>query len=94
MTVTFEVPDNAKADIPGATHIDNTIRAQTVVRDTNPLYYDTIREFGKLTGVPVLTNTSFNRKGEPIVCSPNEALTMFSSTAMDALAIGPYLVSK
>lgn len=94
MTVTFEVPQSARAEIPGAMHVDNTIRVQTLKREDNPLYYAAISAFGKKTGTPVLTNTSFNRKGEPIVNSPEEALTMFGATDMDALAIGPYLVTK
>ena len=94
MTVTFEVPEFARAEIPGAMHIDNTIRVQTVKREDNPLYYEAIEAFEKKTGTPVLTNTSFNRKGEPIVNTPEEALAMFGATEMDALAIGPYLVTK
>lgn len=94
MTVTFEVPEAVRAEIPGAMHVDNTIRVQTVKREDNPLYYAAIDAFGQKTGTPVLTNTSFNRKGEPIVNSPDEALAMFGATDMDALAIGPYFVTK
>lgn len=94
MTVTFEVPESARREIPGAMHVDNTIRAQTVRREDNPLYYETIAAFASKTGIPVLTNTSFNRKGEPIVNSPDDALAMFAATDMDALAIGSYLVTK
>lgn len=94
MTVTFEVPESARREIPGAMHVDNTIRAQTVRREDNPLYYETIAAFASKTGIPLLTNTSFNRKGEPIVNSPDDALAMFAATDMDALAIGSYLVTK
>lgn len=94
MTVTFEVPEAARAEIPGAMHVDNTIRVQTVRREDNPLYYEAIAAFESKTGTPVLTNTSFNRKGDPIVNSPEDALAMFGATEMDALAIGPYLVTK
>lgn len=94
MTVTFEVPEPARKEIPGAMHIDNTIRVQTVKREDNPLYYEAISAFESKIGTPVLTNTSFNRKGEPIVNSPEDALAMFGATEMDALAIGPYLVIK
>jgi carbamoyltransferase len=94
MTVTFEVPESARAEISGAMHVDNTIRVQTVKREDNPLYYETIAAFESKTGTPVLTNTSFNRKGEPIVNLPEEALAMFGATEMDALAIGSYLVTK
>lgn len=94
MTITFEVPKSTRHEIPGAIHVDNTIRVQTVKSEDNPLFYETIMSFEKKTGTPVLTNTSFNRKGEPIVNSPEDALAMFSATEMDALAIGPYLVTK
>ena len=94
MTVTFDVPVSARAEIPGAMHVDNTIRVQTVKHADNPLYYEVIGAFDRKTGIPVLTNTSFNRKGEPIVNTPEEALAMFGATDMDALAIGPYLVTK
>ncbi|MBF0293400.1 MAG: hypothetical protein HQK86_14720, partial [Nitrospinae bacterium] len=94
MTVTFETPESARAEIAGAMHVDNTIRVQTVKREDNPLYYEAISAFERITGIPVLTNTSFNRKGEPIVNSPEDALDMFGATDMDALAIGPYLVTK
>jgi len=94
MTVTFEVPEAMRKEIPGAMHVDNTIRVQTVKREDNPLYYEAISAFESKTGTPVLTNTSFNRKGEPIVSTAEEALAMFGATSMDALAIGPYLVTK
>jgi len=94
MTVTFEVPEDARADIPGAMHVDDTIRVQTLKREDNPRYYDLIAAFDELTGVPVLTNTSFNRKGEPIVNTPEDALEMFMATDMDAVAIGGFLVEK
>lgn len=94
MTVTFEVPEAVRNEIPGAMHVDNTIRVQTVKSEDNPLYFEAISAFESRTGIPVITNTSFNRKGEPIVNSPEEALDMFAVTDMDALAIGPYLVIK
>lgn len=94
MTITFDVPKEAWKDIPGSMHVDNTIRVQTVKRKDNPLYYDVIKEFGRLSGVSVLNNTSLNRKGEPIINSPSEALDMFINTGLDALAIGPYLLRK
>lgn len=94
MTVTFEVPESARNEIPGAMHVDNTIRVQTVRSEDNPLYFEAISAFESRTGIPVITNTSFNRKGEPIVNSPEEAFNMFLATDMDALAIGPYLVTK
>jgi carbamoyltransferase len=69
--------------VPAVTHADGTARIQTVRRAQNPLYYRLIEEFGKLTGVPVLLNTSFNVRGEPIVCTPAEAFNSFSHTDMD-----------
>jgi carbamoyltransferase len=94
MTVTFDVPEDVQHEIPGAMHVDGTIRAQTVRREDNPLYYDLIEAVERKTGVAVVTNTSFNRKGEPIVNTPQQALDMFMATDMDALAIGIYLVQK
>jgi carbamoyltransferase len=66
---------------------------QTVAREHTPLYWNLIHTFGELTGVPVVLNTSFN-ENEPIVCAPEEAISCFARTRMDALAIGPYLVEK
>jgi carbamoyltransferase len=94
MTVTFDVPEDVQHEIPGAMHVDNTIRAQTVRQEDNPLYYDLIACVERITGVAVVTNTSFNRKGEPIVNTPGQALEMFMATDMDALAIGGFLVQK
>jgi carbamoyltransferase len=79
--------------IPAVTHVDGTGRLQTVDRETAPLYWQVIKEFEKLTGVPVVLNTSFN-ENEPIVCKPEEAVECFLRTKMDALVIGNYLVKK
>jgi len=83
-----------RSDIPAVTHIDYSARVQTVSRDVNPDYYDLIREFEKLTGCPVVVNTSFNVRGEPIVCTPKDAHTCFMRTHIDALVMGPYLLHK
>ena len=80
--------------IPAVTHVDGTGRLQTVSKDTNPLYYDLINEFYKITKVPVIVNTSMNVMGEPIVTSPDQAFKMWASTEMDDLVMGNYLVSK
>jgi carbamoyltransferase len=80
--------------IPAVCHADRTARVQTVRRETNPRYYDLLKAFGARTGVPVLVNTSFNVRGEPIVCTPRDALTAFFSTPLDALVVGPFLVEK
>lgn len=86
-------PEKAKV-IPAARHDDGTARVQTVSREGNPRFYDLIAEFGRQTGVPMLLNTSFNRRGEPVVCSPEEALRVYLETDMDALAMGNFLLEK
>ena len=83
-----------KSGIPAVTHLDGSARIQTVSWKQNPLYYDVINEFYKKTGVPVLINTSFNRRGEPIVCTPQNALDCFLGTNIDNLAIGSFLLDK
>jgi carbamoyltransferase len=80
--------------IPSVTHVDGSARIQTVDRETNPLFHDLIAEFGRLTGVPVLINTSFNVRGEPIVCSPTDAYRCFVQTGMDVLVMGSFLLDK
>jgi carbamoyltransferase len=67
---------------------------QTVRREQNPLYYDLLRAFQRRTGVPVLVNTSFNTRGEPIVCSPRDAVECFWTSPLDALVIGSFLLEK
>jgi carbamoyltransferase len=83
-----------RSDIPAVTHIDYSARIQTVDRDTNPDYYDLIREFESRTGCSVLVNTSFNVRGEPIVCTPADAFQCFMRTHIDYLVLGPFLLSK
>jgi carbamoyltransferase len=80
--------------IPAVTHVDGTGRLQSVMRRGNELYYRLIEEFERKTGVPVVLNTSFNLRGEPIVHRPEEALADFLGTGMDALFLGPYLLEK
>ena len=87
-------PVKKPENIPAVTHVDGTGRLQTVSKETNPLYYDLINEFYKITQVPVIVNTSMNVMGEPIVTSPNQAFKMWDSTEMDNLVMGNYLVSK
>jgi carbamoyltransferase len=86
-------PDRA-ARIPAVRHVDGTARIQTVARRHDPLFHALLRAFGERTGVPVLINTSFNTRGAPIVCTPRDALESFCTTALDALAIGPFLLEK
>jgi carbamoyltransferase len=83
-----------RSDIPAVTHIDYSARIQTVDHEVNPDYYDLIREFEARTGCPVLVNTSFNVRGEPIVCTPADAFQCFMRTHIDYLVLGPFLLSK
>jgi carbamoyltransferase len=78
--------------LPAVTHVDGTARVQTVRRDQNPLFYDLIRAFGALSGVPVVVNTSFNLRGEPIVCTPEQAFNTFAHTDLDDLVLGDALI--
>ncbi|MCY2961859.1 MAG: carbamoyltransferase [Planctomycetota bacterium] len=80
--------------LPAITHEDGSGRLQTVYRETNPAYHGVIRRFGEITGVPVIMNTSFNLKGEPIVESPAHAFNTFSLSGMDLLFLGNYVVAK
>jgi carbamoyltransferase len=80
--------------LPAITHVDGTGRLQTVFRDQNPLYYSLIERFGQATGVPVVLNTSFNLRGEPIVTTPANAFNTFSKSEMDSLVLGNFLIEK
>lgn len=93
MVQAYRIKPGERARIPAVTHQDGTGRLQTVEKDVNPLYWSLIRRFGDLTGVPVLINTSFN-ENEPIVNTPHQALDCFLRTNMDALVMGPFLLSK
>jgi carbamoyltransferase len=90
----LDLLNQLRSDIPAVTHIDYSARVQTVSRDDNPDYYDLIKEFENLTGCAVLVNTSFNVRGEPIVCTPADAYRCFMRTHIDYLAMGPYLLDK
>ena len=83
-----------RSEIPAVTHVDYSARIQTVSRKDNPLYYDLIKRFKEITGCPVIINTSFNVRGEPIVCTPEDAYKCFMRTGMDYLAIGSFLLDK
>ncbi len=83
-----------RSDIPAVTHVDYSARIQTVHRDTNPRYHALITAFKQLTGCPVLVNTSFNVRGEPIVCTPEDAFRCFMGTGIEVLAIGDCLLRK
>jgi carbamoyltransferase len=94
MILNFEVRPEKRDVIPSVTHVDGTARVQTVARAVNPLYYRLIAEFESLTGVPVLLNTSFNVRGEPIVHTPDDAIRCFLATDMDRLVLGDHIVEK
>ncbi|MGB9243771.1 MAG: carbamoyltransferase [Candidatus Acidiferrales bacterium] len=94
MILTAQVKPEKRSVIPSVTHVDGSARPQTVERDVNPLYWRLIREFGNRTGVPVVMNTSFNLRGEPIVATPTDAVRTFFSSGMDALVIGSFVVEK
>jgi carbamoyltransferase len=94
MLFVAEVKKDKINQIPAVTHIDNSSRIQTIKREQNPLYYDTIYEFYKETGCPVIINTSFNTKDEPIVLTPQDAYRCFMRTEMDYLLMGSFLLDK
>ena len=94
MTTVVPVKKEKQSVIPSVTHVDGTARLQTVARENNPLFWELINEFGKITGVPIVLNTSFNVMGEPLVESPGQALRTFFSTGIDTLVIGPFLINK
>jgi len=80
--------------VPAVTHIDFSARLQTVHQETNPRYWKLIEAFQKRTGVPMVVNTSFNVRGEPIVCTPKDAFVCFMNTEMDDLVIGNRIYHK
>ncbi len=94
MTITFPVRPARRGHIAAAVHVDGSARVQSVNRQQNERYYDLIKRFGEITGVPVLLNTSFNLKGEPIVNSPFDAIRTFYTSGLDFLILDRYLVSK
>lgn len=83
-----------RSDVPAITHVDYSARVQTVNREMNPRYYDLLKAFEDLTGYGILINTSFNVRGEPIVCTPEDAYRCFMRTEMDVLVLGSYLLKK
>jgi carbamoyltransferase len=94
MIIAFPATELARQEIPAVVHVDGTARVQVVQPDQNPRYHRLLQEFETLTGVPCLLNTSFNVKGEPIVCTPQDAVRTFAATGLDALAIGNCLLTK
>jgi carbamoyltransferase len=94
MLLVYHVLPEKRSVIPAVTHADGTGRIQTVNHDENPEMYDLLRAFKRETGIPILINTSFNVKGEPIVCTPFDAVDSFRRADMDYLVIGDYIVAK
>jgi len=83
-----------RSTLPAVTHVDYSARIQTVRRQDHPLYYDLLAAFERLTDCPALINTSFNVRGEPIVCTPEQAYTCFMRTEMDCLVLGDFMLEK
>ncbi|MDD5255016.1 MAG: carbamoyltransferase [Candidatus Omnitrophica bacterium] len=90
----FEKLKSSRSSIPAVTHVDYSARVQTIRREDHPLYYDLINSFYKKTGFPVIINTSFNVRGEPLVCTPEDAFRCFMRTEMDYLSMGSFLLDK
>ena len=88
------VKNSWKKKIPAVTHIDGSARVQTVFKNYNPKFYNLIKEFYKLTSVPILVNTSFNLNGEPIVENPSDAIRTFHTCGLDILVLGNYIIEK
>jgi carbamoyltransferase len=94
MVTSFAVHEGKRDRIPAVVHVDGTARPQMVKPESNPRYYDLIKAFGDLTGEHVILNTSFNVKGEPVVCTPREAIRCFYDTGLDLLFLGNYKIAK
>jgi len=97
LAVSHEVLDRVnqvRSLLPGITHIDNSSRVQTVEENRNKLFHQLLKSFHQLTGCPILINTSFNIRGEPIVCTPEDALRCFIFTELDILVLGNYIILK
>ena len=94
MVITFDVQDDKKDVIPAVVHNDGTSRVQTVSQAANPRYYNVIKEFKAQTGVPVVMNTSFNIKGQPMVNTPAQAIETFNGTGLDAVFLGDFMLQK
>ncbi|MFN7974333.1 MAG: carbamoyltransferase C-terminal domain-containing protein [Acidobacteriota bacterium] len=94
MLLVSGVREARRSSVPAITHVDGTARVQTVTAEANPRFHELLREFDRLTGVPMLVNTSFNVMGQPIVCTPEQAIECFNGTGIDALALGSFLLWK
>jgi carbamoyltransferase len=94
MLLVNPIPEDKRDKIQAVCHVGGTGRLQTIRREWNPAYYRLVEKFGEATGVPVLLNTSYNLRGEPIVNTPQNALNTFAKSDIDALVMGQFLVSK
>lgn len=94
MVLTFQVKEEKRKIIPAVTHVDGSARPQTVTKEANQKYWELINEFKKITGVPVVMNTSFNLRGEPMVCSPADAIRTFYSSGIEAMIMEDFLIEK
>ena len=94
MLFVFDVKEDKRARVPGITHVDGSGRLQSVDKKRNPKYHRLISEFKEITGIPMVINTSFNIKGEPIVNSPQDAIRCFLGNGLDCLVIGDFIVEK
>lgn len=94
MLTVHELRKDCRAQLPAIVHVDGTCRMQVVARDANPVFYDLIRGFARITGFPLLLNTSFNRRDEPIVCTPQDAISCFLDAGLDSLVMGPFVVRR
>lgn len=94
MLMVYPVLEKWREKIPSVTHVDGSGRLQTIQRHQNPLYYDLIKVFGKISGIPILINTSFNIRGEPIVCTPYDAYKCMMGTGIDYLVMGKFLIKR
>jgi carbamoyltransferase len=93
MMQVFKIKNNKRKQVPAITHVDGTGRLQTVSEKTNYRYYNLIKEFFNITGIPMILNTSFN-ENEPVVCNPDEAINCFLRTNMDVLVLGNWIIKR
>ena len=94
MILAYPVREAERARVPGVVHVDGTARPQTVRYQVNPRFHALLKAFGRLTGHPILINTSFNVQGEPIVCTPADALRCFGGTGLDVLVLNDFVLRK
>ena len=94
MEKVFQFKSFAKSKVPAVVHVDGSGRLQTVNKEHNQFFYKVIEEFEKITGIPVILNTSFNINGEPIVLSPDDALNTFFNSGLEFLMMNSFLIKK